>query len=70
MGTYPLARLRAQAIALLYAKAVLLIHDHQAQIEELNRFLNDGMRADDDIRLTRDDIQERLALLGGPHGSG
>ena len=54
---------------------MLLIHDDEAQVKELHRVLDDGMRSDDDIGLAGDNLQQRLPLLrrlhrAGQHGDG
>ena len=39
-----------QALALQHAEAVLLVHDHQAQLREFHRVFDQRVRADEQLR--------------------
>ncbi len=54
---------RFQALLLLHPEAVLLIHNHQAQIVKLHILLQQLMRADDDVQLALGQIAQGLRLL-------
>ncbi len=52
----------AEAFALEHAETVLLVDDDEAQIAEADRFLDQRVRADDDVRRTRGETA--LDLIG------
>ena len=54
------AGLRLELVALLHAEAVLLVDDHEAEIGEFDRLLDQGVRPDHDPRLARPDLLERV----------
>jgi hypothetical protein len=56
-----LEALLLQLQTLLHAEAVLLIDDRQREIAELDAFLEQRMRADDQPHLARSDDLERAA---------
>ena len=51
------------------AELVLLINHHDAELGELDIFLNDGLRADDEMRFAAGDVFESFSPLGGQSGS-
>ena len=53
-----------QPFLLAHAKAVLLVDDHQAQVLELHRLLQQGMGADDDVYPAVGKPCRHLCLLG------
>ena len=59
MGRLP-TRLRLELMALLHAEAVLLVDDDEAEIGELDRLLDQGVRPDHDPCLPRADLLERV----------
>jgi hypothetical protein len=52
--------LRAQVGALLYAEPMLLVHDHEAEAVELDRFLDECVRAHNDSSLSRADLLKKV----------
>ena len=67
VGLEPLGQ---QAVALAHAKAVLLIHHHQAQPGELHRILEQGMGTHQDLELTVDQILQQFPPPSGRGGAG
>ena len=51
-----------QLEALHHAEAVLFVHDHQAQLGELDFLLDQGMGADDQLRVALRDVAADFAL--------
>ena len=54
--------LGAQGVALLDAEAVLLVDDDEAEVGELDAFLQQGVRADDDAGPPLGDVGAGLPL--------
>ena len=59
----------AQLVALAHTEAVLLIDNHQPEIEELHALTEQGMRADDNVRLPVDRLQQGCPALLRRHRS-
>ena len=60
----------AQAVALLHAEAVLLIHDDQAQVIEAHVVGEQGVRTNHDLRGAVGKLLQHLPLSAGTHGGG
>src|ERR1019366_5011392 len=58
-------RLLHQAEALQHAKAMLLVHDDQPQLVELDCLLDERMGADHQLRVALRDVMARLLLAAG-----
>src|SRR5699024_8095061 len=63
-----LFRLWAQDVSLLHAEAVLFIYDDEAEFSELHVFVQQGVRADDDARLSARGVEHRMAPPRGGEG--
>ena len=48
----------AQCHALMHAETVLLVDDDKAETCEVHTFLEQGVRADDDVRIARFDSRQ------------
>ena len=60
----------AQAVALLHAEAVLLVHDDQTQIVEAHLVGKQGMGANHNLGRAVGELLQYLALGAGTHGGG
>ena len=60
----------AQAVALLHAEAVLLVHDDQAQVVEAHVVGEQGVRTNHNLRGAVGKLLQHLALGAGAHGGG
>ena len=60
----------AQAVTLLHAEAVLLVHDDQTQIVEAHLIGKQGVGADHDLGGAVGELLQYLALGAGAHGGG
>ena len=60
----------AQAVALLHAEAVLLVHDDQAQIVEAHLVREQGVGANHNLGGAVGELLQYLALGAGTHGGG
>src|SRR5664279_2186650 len=58
-------RLLHQAEALQYAEAMLFVHDHQPQLVELDRLLNECVGADHQLRVALRDVMACLLFSAG-----
>ena len=60
----------AQAVALLHAEAVLLVHDDQTQIVEAHLVGEQGVGANHNLGGAVGELLQNLALGAGTHGGG
>ena len=63
-------RLGPQLVSLLHPEPVLLVDDHHAELVELDRVLQQRVRADDDADLAAGDLGANLLLLRRRHRAG
>ena len=63
-----IAALLLEGLALLHAKAVLLVHHHQAQVMELHGLLEKRVGAHNVLRIPTGDAENGFAFFGGLHG--
>ncbi len=62
--------LEPKRLPLVDAEAVLLVDDHEAQIEEAHGFAEEGVRADDNHRRARHGGEKGFLALRGAEATG